>query len=125
MGAVRPNLPIRRIREFVDTVPTNRRISTDWPIRGLFIKLVILVIVIFGVLVDSYWFGLRLGVPVGITKSQAHHRYHRNPAGINVYTPIYLWLPAGINVYTLIYLWLPAGIDVYTPIYLWLPSWWF
>jgi hypothetical protein len=32
-------------------------------------KLVILVIIVFGVLVDSYWFGLRLGVPVGVTES--------------------------------------------------------
>jgi hypothetical protein len=32
-------------------------------------KLVILVIIIFGVLVDSYWFDLRLGVPVGVTES--------------------------------------------------------
>jgi hypothetical protein len=27
-------------------------------------------------------------------------------------------MPAGITA-------MPAGIDVYTPIYLWLPSWWF
>jgi hypothetical protein len=32
-------------------------------------KLVILVIIVFGVLVDSYWFDLRLGVPVGVTES--------------------------------------------------------
>jgi len=32
-------------------------------------KLMILVIIAFGILVDSYWFDLRLGVPVGITES--------------------------------------------------------
>jgi hypothetical protein len=35
----------------------------------IFSKLVILVIIVFGVLVDSYWFDLRLGVPVGVTDS--------------------------------------------------------
>ena len=35
----------------------------------IFSKLVILVIIVFGVLVDSYWFDLRLGVPVGVTES--------------------------------------------------------
>jgi hypothetical protein len=42
---------------------------TNWPIRRFFMKLVILVIIVFGVLVDSYWFDLRLRVPVGVTES--------------------------------------------------------
>jgi hypothetical protein len=32
-------------------------------------KLVIPVIIVFGVLVDSNWFDLQLGVPVGVTES--------------------------------------------------------
>jgi len=77
-------------------------------------KLVILVIIVFGVLVDSYWFDLRLGVPVSITKSQAHHGYWPSPM-------LFTTIGQFIRLETA----MPAGIDVYTPIHLWLPSWWF
>jgi hypothetical protein len=38
-------------------------LPTNWPIRRFFMKLKILVIVVFGVLVGSYWFDLQLGGP--------------------------------------------------------------
>jgi len=32
-------------------------------------KLVILVVIVFGILIDSNWFDLRLGITVGVTES--------------------------------------------------------
>jgi hypothetical protein len=75
----------------------------------------ILVIIVFGVLVG--WFDLRLGVPVGVTVSPK--------ARLTIATSQNPMLFTTIGQSILLETALLAGIDVYTPIYLWLPSWWF
>jgi hypothetical protein len=78
-------------------------------------KLMILVIIVFGVLVDSYWFDLRLRVPPSVSPK----------AGLTVATSQHPMLFTTIGQSILFETALPVGTDVYTPIYLWLPSWWF
>jgi hypothetical protein len=67
------NLADSRIRVYCTNGSANfarlANLPTNWPIRRFFMKLVILVIIVFGVLVDSYWFDLRLGIPIGVTES--------------------------------------------------------